>query len=69
MLLVIDDHGTHKARRVSVFVEAQRGRLKLFVLPPYCPHLNPDEQVWGNVKARVGKQTVANKTLPQAKGA
>jgi transposase len=61
VLLVVDGHSTHKARIVREFVEAQQGRLKLFILPPYSPHLNPHNQVWGNVKARVAKQTVANK--------
>ena len=46
---------------MRAFVEAHAERLKLFTLPPYSPHLNPDEQVWANVKARVAKQTVANK--------
>lgn len=27
-----------------------------FYLPPYAPQFNPDEQVWGNVKARVSKR-------------
>jgi transposase len=61
VFLVVDGHSTHKARVVRAFVEAQVGRLKLFILPPYSPHLNPDEQVWGNVKGHVAKQTVANK--------
>ena len=61
VFLVVDGHSIHKARRVRAFVEAHAERLKLFTLPPYSPHLNPDEQVWANVKARVAKQTVANK--------
>jgi transposase len=61
VFLVVDGHSTHKARVVREFVEAKAGRLKLFILPPYSPHLNPDEQVWGNVKARVAKQSVVNK--------
>ncbi len=35
--------------------------LKLFYLPPYSPQLNPDEQVWKNVKTRVAKQVPQNK--------
>jgi transposase len=34
--------------------------LRLFFLPPYSPHLNPDEQVWAHVKRRVAKQLVQN---------
>jgi transposase len=56
VFLVLDGHSIHKARPVKEFVARQAGRLKLFFLPPYAPQLNPDEQVWGNVKARVSKQ-------------
>jgi transposase len=48
-------------------VAAQEGRLKLFFLPPYSPHLNPGEQVWANVKARVAKPTVTSKDDLKAK--
>jgi transposase len=30
-------------------------------LPPYSPQLNPDEQVWKNVKERVAKQGPTDK--------
>ena len=26
------------------------GKLRLFFLPPYSPELNPDEQVWRDLK-------------------
>ena len=51
----------HKAQSVETFVEAQQGRLKLFYLPPYSPHLNPDEQVWAHVKRRFSRQLVQTK--------
>ena len=35
--------------------------MKLFFLPPYSPHLNPDEQVWGHVKREVAKRGVEDK--------
>ena len=59
--LVVDGHSIHKARIVREFVEEQNGRRRQLFLPPYSPPLNPDEQVWGNVKAHIAKQTVANK--------
>lgn len=59
--LIFECHSIHKARLVRERVEAGAGRLKLFFLPPYSPHLNPDKLVWGNVKAYSAKQTVANK--------
>lgn len=61
VFLVVDGHPIHKAKLIKDFVEAQNGRLKLFYLPPYSPHLNPDEQVWAHVKRRVSKQLVQTK--------
>lgn len=59
--LIVDGHPVHKSRLVRQFVEAQEARLQLFFLPPYSPELNPDELVWGHVKARVAKQIPASK--------
>lgn len=50
IFLIVDGHPTHKAKVVRRFVEEQRGRLKLFYLPPYSPELNPDEYVWNDLK-------------------
>jgi transposase len=61
IFLVLDGHPVHKAKSVKAFVQAQQGRLKLFYLPPYSPHLNPDEQVWAHVKRQVAKQLVESK--------
>jgi transposase len=61
VFLVVDGHPIHKARLVKEFVQAQQGRLKLFYLPPYSPHLNPDEQVWAHVKRQVAKQLIESK--------
>ena len=62
IFLVLDGHPVHKAKSVKAFVQAQQGRLKLFYLPPYSPHLNPDEQVWAHVKRQVAKQLVESKS-------
>lgn len=56
MILVVDGHPIHKARLVRDYVESTHGKLELYFLPPYSPQLNPDEQVWKNVKERVAKQ-------------
>lgn len=34
--------------------------LKLFYLPLYSPHLNPDETVWSHVKREVSGRLVEN---------
>ena len=43
--LIVDGHSTHKTKKVAAFVEASKGKLKLYYLPPYSPELNPDELV------------------------
>jgi transposase len=59
VFLVLDGHSIHHSRTVRDFVASQKGRLRLFFLPPYSPELNPDEQVWNYVKHHgVGKATV-----------
>jgi len=50
IFLIVDGHPVHKGQKVRQFVDSTEGRLKLFILPPYSPELNPDELVWNNVK-------------------
>lgn len=50
IFLILDGHSIHRSRVVRDFVASTQGRLRLFVLPPYSPELNPDEQVWNYVK-------------------
>lgn len=61
IFLIVDGHPAHKAKLVCEFVAAQEGKQKIFYLPPYAPQLNPDEQVWLNVKTRVAKKLLQNK--------
>jgi transposase len=42
VFVIADGHPTHRAKLVERFVATQRGRLALFILPPYSPELNPD---------------------------
>ncbi len=59
--VVVDGHSIHKAKLVMKYVDSLNGNLKIFYLPPYSPHLNPDEQVWAHVKRQVSKQFVQDK--------
>ena len=45
VFVIVDGHPLHKAKLVQTYVESLNGQLKLFYLPPYSPHLNPDDQV------------------------
>ena len=60
VFVIVDGHPIHKSRLVKDFVASTDGQLRLFYLPPYAPHLNPDEVVWAHVKRDVSKRTVEN---------
>ncbi len=56
VVLIVDGHPVHKAKKVKAWVASTQGRFELIVLPAYSPQLNPDEWVWKNVKHdRVGR--------------
>ncbi len=40
----------HKSKKVKEFVASLKGRLSIFILPPYVPNLNPDELVWNYIR-------------------
>jgi transposase len=61
VFVIVDGHPIHMSRLVQEFVDGPDGQLKLFYLPPYSPHLNPDEQVGTHVKRRFSKQSVQAK--------
>ena len=62
-LVVRVDHAPfHGSKPVRDFVREHRAKLRLFFLPKRSPELNPDEQVWNEVKInRIGKQPVKDK--------
>lgn len=58
IFLILDGHPVHRSRAVRDFADSTEGRLRLFYLPGYSPELNPDEQVWNEVKyRRVGRRS------------
>lgn len=61
VFLIVDGHPIHKSRKAKQYIESQKGMLKLFFLPPYAPHLNPDELAWAHVKRDVSKRVVESK--------
>ena len=62
IFLIVDGHPVHKSRAVKEYVAKTEGRLRLFVLPPYSPHLNPDEWAWAWLKKhQLGRRTVGSK--------
>lgn len=61
VFVIVDGHPIHKSNLVKDYIASLEGKLKLFYLPPYSPHLNPDEQVWAHVKREVSKRFVQSK--------
>lgn len=62
LILLIDHASFHRSKAVCDFVRAHRARLRIFFLPKHAPELNPDEQVWNEIKNnKIGKQPVQNK--------
>ena len=60
--LIVDGHPVHKSGVVKAFVQANAQRLRLILLPGYCPELNPDELLNQDVKTNaLGKSRPANK--------
>lgn len=61
VLLIVDGHPSHKAKKVHKHIEKFDGRLRLYILPGYSPELNPDELVWNWVKNHhLGKDNEIN---------
>lgn len=61
VFLIVDGHPVHRSVKVQEYVASTKGRLRLFFLPPYSPELNPDEQVWAEVKAKgVGRRVITS---------
>ena len=67
IVLIVDGHPTHKAKRVQQFVATQAGRLELHVLPTYSPDLNPDELAWAHVKGKLGRGAARTKAELKAR--
>lgn len=62
-LIVIADRASfHTSAEVRQFVRAHRTQIRMFFFPSHSPELNPDEQVWNDIKHRqLGKQPIKNK--------
>lgn len=45
--VIWDNAGYHKGPDVRAFLARPECRIRLIKLPPYCPHLNPIERLWG----------------------
>lgn len=48
--LVCDNGRFHTTKAVQAWLEADRERIEVYWLPPYCPSLNLIERLWGHLK-------------------
>lgn len=62
LILLLDHAKFHKSKKVRDFVRAHRSQLRVFFFPKRSPELNPDEQVWNEIKNnQLGKQPIKGK--------
>jgi transposase len=62
IVLVADRASFHRSKKVREFVRAHRHQIRVFFLPRHAPDLNPDEQVWNEIKYRkLGREPIFNK--------
>ncbi|HEY5748184.1 MAG TPA: IS630 family transposase [Chryseolinea sp.] len=63
VLVIVDGGSYHKSKAVKEFLKLEGTGLeiRLILLPPYSPELNPDEQVWNHAKRRIGKMSINSK--------
>jgi transposase len=65
-ILLTDRVSFHESKAVRDFDRAHRQKLRIFFLPKGAPELNPDEQVWNEIKNnQIGKQLKNKKNLGQ----
>jgi transposase len=50
VFIITDGHPVHKSKKLLRFLDSLEGKLKIFILPPYAPDLNPDELVWNYMR-------------------
>ncbi|MCX7094069.1 MAG: IS630 family transposase [Methylobacter sp.] len=59
LILLLDHASFHKSKAVRDFVNQHRSKLRIFFLPKHVPEMNPDEQVWNEIKTnKISKQPV-----------
>lgn len=51
--LVCDNGSFHYTKAVRTWLDANRDKITIFWLPPYCPSLNLIERLWGHLKRTV----------------
>ena len=66
VFVIADNAKYHHSKVVKAFLETEKGQIMMAFLPPYSPELNPDELVWNQAKAEVGKRCIVDKAQMRA---
>ena len=53
VFLIVDRHSVHKAKKVQEWLGEHEDKIRLFLLPPYSPELNPDELANQDIKRNI----------------
>ena len=62
LIVITDNASYHTSKEVKAFLETHRKQIRLFFLPPHSPELNPDEQVWNEIKnGHLEKEPIKNR--------
>jgi len=62
LILLVDNASFHNSKKVRDFVRSNRKMIRIFFLPSYSPEMNPDEQVWNEVKSKkIGRKYIKTK--------
>lgn len=61
VFLIVDNHRSHRARKVQKWLKKNEEHIRLFFLPGYSPDLNPDELLNQDIKSNaVGRKRAYN---------
>jgi transposase len=56
VFLIVDNHRSHKSKKVKEWLTDNVDHIRVYYLPSYCPELNPDEFLNQDVKSHLGKK-------------
>lgn len=58
LVVIMDNHPTHKSKKLKEWVHTQKDWLTVHYLPRYSPELNPDEYLNNDLKANVNAHSL-----------
>jgi len=62
IFLILDGHPVHKSKAASRWLDENKEKIEIYLLPAYSPELNPDEYLNQDIKQYSRKRRPANQT-------